>query len=72
VMPATAPFDVTGHPAMSVPCGMGDGLPIAFMLVGKHYDESTIYRAAAALKRLVTGQRCKEFRATRDMLARFG
>jgi amidase len=48
----TAPFDVTGHPAMSVPCGMGDGLPIAFMLVGKHYDESTIYRAAAAFEKV--------------------
>jgi amidase len=47
----TAPFDVTGHPAMSIPCGIGDGLPIAFMLVGKHYDESTIYRAAAAFEK---------------------
>jgi amidase len=47
----TAPFDVTGHPAMSIPCGIGDALPIALMLVGKHYDESTIYRAAAAFER---------------------
>ena len=42
----TAPFDVTHHPAMSVPCGMRDGLPIGMMLVGRHYDEATIYRAA--------------------------
>ena len=47
----TAPFDVTGHPAMSIPCGAGDGLPIAFMFVGKHYHESTIYRAAAAFEK---------------------
>jgi amidase len=46
----TAPFDATGHPAMSLPCGMGDGLPIGLMLIGKHYDESTIYRAAAAFE----------------------
>ena len=46
----TAPFDVTGHPAMSVPCGLGDGLPIGMMLVGKHWDESTIYRAAHAFE----------------------
>ena len=46
----TAPFDVTGHPAMSVPCGLGDGLPIGMMLVGKFYDESTIYAAAAAFE----------------------
>lgn len=44
----TAAFDITGHPAMSVPCGMSDGLPIGAMLVGRHYDEFTIYRAADA------------------------
>lgn len=46
----TAPFDITGHPAMSIPCGMSDGLPVGMMLVGKRYDESTIYRAAGAFE----------------------
>ncbi len=46
----TAPFDITHHPAMSVPCGMGDGLPIGMMLVGKRYDEATIYKAAYAFE----------------------
>ena len=46
----TAPFDVTGHPAMSVPCGLSDDLPIGMMLVGRHWDESTIYRAAHAFE----------------------
>ena len=46
----TAPFDITHHPAMSIPCGMGDGLPIGMMLVGKRYCESTIYRAAYAFE----------------------
>jgi amidase len=46
----TAPFDVTGHPAMSIPCGMSDGLPIGLMLIGKDYDESTIYAAAHAFE----------------------
>lgn len=44
----TAPFDATGHPAISLPCGMSQGLPIGLMLVGKHWDEVTIYRAASA------------------------
>jgi amidase len=44
----TAAFNVTGHPALSLPCGVHDGLPIGAMLVGRHWDESTIYRAAAA------------------------
>ena len=46
MLPNTCPFDVTGHPAMSVPCGLVDGLPVGMMLIGKHYDEATIYRAA--------------------------
>ena len=46
----TCPLDVTGHPAMSVPCGMSNGLPIGLQLVAKHWDESTIYRAAHAFE----------------------
>ncbi|MEM7500158.1 MAG: amidase [Pseudomonadota bacterium] len=46
----TAPFDVTGHPAMSIPCAMEDGLPVGAMLVGRHWAESTIYQAAAAFE----------------------
>jgi len=48
----TCPFDVTGHPAMSVPCGMSQGLPIGMMLIGRHYAESTIYRAAHAFEQV--------------------
>ena len=44
----TAPFDASGHPAMAIPCGMSDGLPMSAMLIGKHYDEMTIYQAADA------------------------
>jgi amidase len=46
----TAPFDVTGHPAMTVPCGMSEGLPIGMMLVGRRGAESTILRAADAFQ----------------------
>ncbi len=46
----TAPFDVTGHPAMAIPCGTGGDLPISMMLVGKHFDEPAIYRAAHAFE----------------------
>jgi amidase len=44
----TAQFDLTGHPAMSVPCGMSQGKPVGMMLIGKHFDEPAIYRAAHA------------------------
>ena len=46
----TAPFDITHHPAMALPCGFIDGLPASVMLVGKHFDEPTIYRAAFAFE----------------------
>ena len=49
----TAPFDATGHPAMSLPCGMSNGLPIGVMLIARHYNETTIYRAAHAYEQSV-------------------
>jgi amidase len=48
--PNTMPFDATHHPAISVPCGEVDGLPVGVMLAGRHYDEATLYRAAYALE----------------------
>ncbi|MDP7228176.1 MAG: amidase [Alphaproteobacteria bacterium] len=47
----TSPYNYTGNPAISVPCGRNaDGLPAGLQLIGKHYDERTIYRAAAAFE----------------------
>jgi amidase len=48
----TSPFDVTGHPAMSIPCGMSEGLPVGMMLISRDYGESTIYQAAHAFEQL--------------------
>lgn len=46
----TQPFNHTHHPALSLPCGMSDGLPVGLMLVGRPYQEATIYRAAHAFE----------------------
>ena len=47
----TSPFNVSGHPAISIPCGYGEGdRPVGLMLVGKHFDEMTIYKAAHAFE----------------------
>ena len=45
----TAPFN-GGLPAMSVPCGLLEGLPIGMMLVGPNYGEMKIYQAAHAFE----------------------
>ncbi len=52
----TAPFNCTGHPAMSIPCGLRDGLPVGMMLIGRHLEESTIYRAAYEFEQSVNWQ----------------
>ena len=42
--------NLTGHPAMSIPCGMCDGLPVGLMLVAGRWRESEIYSAAAVIE----------------------
>lgn len=48
----TTPFNVTHHPALSVPCGTVDGLPVGIQLIGKHFDEATLFRVGRALERI--------------------
>lgn len=42
----TIPVSLAGVPAISVPCGQVDGLPIGMQIVGKAFDESMVLRAA--------------------------
>ena len=46
----TAPFDVTGNPALSVPCGSSDDLPIGMMIVGRHFDEEAVLSVGHAFQ----------------------
>jgi amidase len=48
----TCPFDVTGHPAVTVPAGMSAGLPVGMMLIGRHWEDGTVLRAADAFQKL--------------------
>ncbi len=49
----TAPFNLTGLPALTIPCGKVDGLPIGLQLVGKAWDEAGVLRAGRAYERAV-------------------
>lgn len=46
-------FNVTGHPALTMMCGLtgAEGLPLALQLVGRCFDEATVYRAAYGYER---------------------
>lgn len=47
----TFPFNFTGQPAATVPAGFSrDGLPIGLQIVGRHLDDPTVLRAAAAFE----------------------
>jgi Asp-tRNA(Asn)/Glu-tRNA(Gln) amidotransferase A subunit family amidase len=48
----TALASVTGHPAVSVPCGLDGGLPIGLQLIGRRRDETHLLRIAAIAERL--------------------
>jgi aspartyl-tRNA(Asn)/glutamyl-tRNA(Gln) amidotransferase subunit A len=48
----TRPFNLSGHPACSLPCGTtSTGLPVGMQLVGRPFDEATVLRAADAWQR---------------------
>jgi aspartyl-tRNA(Asn)/glutamyl-tRNA(Gln) amidotransferase subunit A len=46
----TVPINLAGVPSISVPCGFSDGLPIGMQIIGKHFDEAAILRAAFAFE----------------------
>jgi len=47
----TLPFNATGHPCVTVPCGEVDDAPVGVMFVGERFDEATLFRLASAHER---------------------
>ena len=46
----TIPVNLAGVPGISIPCGFTGGLPLGLQIIGKHFDESTVYRVAHAFE----------------------
>jgi len=46
----TEPFNLSHHPAISVPSGTVDDVPVGTMFVGEHFDEETLFALGAALE----------------------
>lgn len=52
VVPFTHPFNITGHPAASVPAGIGpEGMPVGLQVVGPRFADALVLRACALLER---------------------
>jgi len=50
-LPFTYPFNASGHPAASIPCGWSsNGLPIGMQIVGKKFDELTVLQVSKAFE----------------------
>ena len=49
----TAPFNMTGHPGLSIPCAMSKGLPVGLMLIGRHFEDGTLLRLGHAYEQSV-------------------
>ena len=53
----TAPFSYTGHPAISVPCGVAsNGLPLGLQIVGPRYRDDLVLRLALQFQQVVEGK----------------
>ncbi|MCU1500908.1 MAG: hypothetical protein JWM12_262, partial [Ilumatobacteraceae bacterium] len=49
----TKPTNVTGHPALAVPCGKIDGRPTSLQLIGRHFEDGLLLRVAYAFQQAV-------------------
>ncbi|KJF24797.1 amidase [Rhodococcus sp. AD45-ID] len=48
----TAPFDVTGHPSLSVPASLVNGLPTGMMITGKRFDDAKVLHVGRAFEKI--------------------
>ncbi|MGM7683244.1 Asp-tRNA(Asn)/Glu-tRNA(Gln) amidotransferase subunit GatA [Cytobacillus sp. Hm23] len=55
----TIPVNLAGVPGISVPCGLSNGLPLGLQIIGKHFDEATVYRVAHAFEQATDHHKAK-------------
>src|SRR5262249_4293387 len=53
----TPPFNLSGLPALALPCGFASGLPLSLQLAGRPFDEATVLRAAHAYQNVTDWNR---------------
>ena len=50
LIPFSSPWSLVGSPALSIPCGFVDGMPVGLVLAGRRFGEETVLRAAHAFQ----------------------
>ncbi|WP_239256532.1 Asp-tRNA(Asn)/Glu-tRNA(Gln) amidotransferase subunit GatA [Listeria ilorinensis] len=50
----TIPINLSGVPAISVPCGFSEGMPVGLQIIGNHFEEAKIYQVAHAFEQATT------------------
>ncbi|MEE4276407.1 MAG: Asp-tRNA(Asn)/Glu-tRNA(Gln) amidotransferase subunit GatA [Thermoleophilia bacterium] len=58
----TIPVNLAGLPALSIPCGLSDGLPVGFQLIGPAFSENRLLKAAHALEGAIGFETAPSFR----------
>jgi len=49
----TIPSNMAGLPGLSIPCGLSEGLPVGFQLIGSQFSENLLFRAGHALEKAI-------------------
>jgi aspartyl-tRNA(Asn)/glutamyl-tRNA(Gln) amidotransferase subunit A len=49
----TIPSNLAGLPGLSIPCGLSEGLPVGFQLIGPQFAENTLFHVGHALERAI-------------------
>lgn len=58
----TAPFNLTGLPALSIPCGLAEGLPFGLQLVTRPWGEARLLRAGRACEQAISANKPANWR----------
>ena len=63
----TAPTDMSGHPAISLPVASLDGLPVGAMLIAKHFSDTPLLELSAKIEHLIGWDSCTQERLKKSL-----